>query len=182
MYLGRNLAPRRQYFPTPGAAVRLSNCKSLQKTLTSSTHLCNDDIHTVYEETSLPSGCNDATSGDRTFCRSALEASLPADEFFTTQTRFGGRYASGVTIRVCCHRNQVDTNPLNSYPGEEGKARNLCAIRAYRHSVNIFINWSGFSAIDELLRRVGQRAVGSRLLAARILSYSTCFEKSTLKN
>jgi hypothetical protein len=51
---------------------------------------------------------------------------------------------------VCCHRNQVDTNPLNSYPGEEGRTRKLCAIRAYIHSVNIFINWSGFREIHGL--------------------------------
>jgi hypothetical protein len=52
---------------------------------------------------------------------------------FSRHRRFGVGDASGVTIRMCCHRNQVDTNTLNSYPGEERKTRQLCAIGAYIH-------------------------------------------------
>jgi hypothetical protein len=49
--------------------------------------------------------------------------------------REGVRDASGVTIRVCCHGNEVDTNALKQLSGEERKSRQMCATRPYGTSV-----------------------------------------------
>jgi hypothetical protein len=57
-----------------------------------------------------------------------------ADEFFTTRSDgwkrvmvlecVGGGDASGVTIRVCCHSNEVDTNTLNVHPEKSERQDN----------------------------------------------------------
>jgi len=44
---------------------------------------------------------------------------------------------SRVTIRVCCHRNQVDT-----ISAEERKTRQLYAVMTYIHCVHGSLNWS----------------------------------------
>ena len=43
----------------------------------------------------------------------------------------GVRDASGVTIRVCCHSNEVDTNALKQLSGEERKTTQLSVEGSY---------------------------------------------------